>query len=204
MPRLRRAARPVSIPGYAARPMRVPVDLARAYRLLNHGPTTLVSAAHGGRANVMAAAWVMPLDFKPPKIAAVIAEGTFSRGLVEASGELVINVPPRRLAALTTAVGTESGRDLDKIAAHGIATAPASRVGAPLIEGCVAWLECKVIAEPGVQERYDLFIAEVVAAWADDTCFVGGRWHFPSDELRTIHHIAGGAYFTTGEPVITD
>ena len=42
-------------------PMRVPVELRRAYRLLNHGPATLVSAAAGGRVNVMAAAWVMPL-----------------------------------------------------------------------------------------------------------------------------------------------
>jgi flavin reductase (DIM6/NTAB) family NADH-FMN oxidoreductase RutF len=184
--------------------MRVSVDLARSYRLLNHGPTTLVSSAHAGRANVMAAAWAMPLDFNPPKVAVVIAEGTFTRELVEASGELVLNVPPRRLAALTTKVGNESGRDLDKIAAHGIATAPASRVGAPLIEGCVAWLECKVIAEPGVQQRYDLFVAEVVAAWADDAVFSGGRWHFPSEDLRTIHHIAGGSYFVIGDSVVTD
>ena len=48
----------------------VPVDLAKAYRLINHGPTVLVSAAHGGRRNVMAAAWNMPLDFAPPKVAA--------------------------------------------------------------------------------------------------------------------------------------
>ncbi|APR78481.1 NAD(P)H-flavin oxidoreductase [Minicystis rosea] len=181
--------------------MRVPVDLVRSYRLLNHGPTTIVSAAHDGRANVMAAAWVMPLDFDPPKLVAVLAADTFTRRLVDASGQFVINVPPRRLAALTTAVGSESGRDVDKIAAHGIATAPASRVAAPLVEGCVAWLECRVLAEPGVQERYDLFVAEVVAAWAEDACWVDGRWRFPSDEWRTIHHVAGGAYFMTGDAI---
>ncbi|MBM3962907.1 MAG: flavin reductase, partial [Planctomycetes bacterium] len=32
--------------------MRVPVPLAMAHRLLNHGPTTLVTTAHGGRRNV--------------------------------------------------------------------------------------------------------------------------------------------------------
>jgi len=41
-----------------------PVPLAKACRLLNHGPTVLVSAAHGGPRNVMAAAWNMPLDFQ--------------------------------------------------------------------------------------------------------------------------------------------
>jgi flavin reductase (DIM6/NTAB) family NADH-FMN oxidoreductase RutF len=184
--------------------MRIAVERERAYRLLNHGPTTLVSAAHAGRANVMAAAWVMPLDFDPPKIAAVIAADTFTRSLVDASGELVINVPPRRLAALTTALGSASGRDVDKLAKNGVTTSPASRVGAPLVEGCVAWLECKVIPEPGVAERYDLLIAEVVAAWADDRCFVDGRWCFASDDDRTIHHIAGGSYFVTGEPLNGD
>ncbi len=47
---------------------RRPVPLAKAYRLLNHGPTVLVSAAHGGQRNIMAAAWAMPLDFEPPKL----------------------------------------------------------------------------------------------------------------------------------------
>jgi flavin reductase (DIM6/NTAB) family NADH-FMN oxidoreductase RutF len=63
----------------------------------------------------------------------------------------------------------------------------------------VAYLECKVISEPHNQEKYDLFIAEVVAAYADERAFSNGRWHFPSDELRTIHYQAGGAFFATGE-----
>src|SRR6218665_728910 len=50
----------------------VSVDLAKAYRLINHAPTVLVSAGHGPRRNVMAAAWNMPLDFAPPKVAVVI------------------------------------------------------------------------------------------------------------------------------------
>ena len=48
---------------------RIAVPLEKAYRLHNHGPTVLVSAAHDGHVNVMAAAWNMPLDFTPPKVA---------------------------------------------------------------------------------------------------------------------------------------
>lgn len=55
---------------------RLSVDLAKAYRLLNHGPTVLVSAAHGGQRNIMAAAWAMPLDFAPPKVAVVLDKAT--------------------------------------------------------------------------------------------------------------------------------
>ena len=43
-----------------------PVPLDKAYRLLNHGPTVLVSASHAGEDNAMAAAWACALDFAPP------------------------------------------------------------------------------------------------------------------------------------------
>jgi hypothetical protein len=32
--------------------------------------------------------------------------------------------------------------------------------------------------------------------------FSGGRWHFEGhDELRTLHHVAGGHYFVPGAMV---
>lgn len=49
-----------------------PVELEKAYRLLNHGPTVLVSATHEGVDNVMAAAWSCALDFSPPKVTVVL------------------------------------------------------------------------------------------------------------------------------------
>lgn len=180
-------------------PGRAPVELEKAYRLLNHGPTVLVSAAHGGRANLMAAAWNMPLDFAPPKIALVLDKSSYTRGLIEASNEFVLNVPCHAQADLTVAVGSSSGRDEDKIARHAIGTAPGSVVGAPLIEGCVAWLECRRLPQPALEAAHDLFLGEVVAAWADPRVFSGGRWHFDNDALRTIHHVSGGAFLAIGE-----
>jgi len=181
---------------------RVAVDLTKAYRLLNHGPTVLVSAAHNGRRNVMAAAWNMPLDFNPPKVAVVIDKQTYTRTLIEASGEFVLSVPPVALIQQVVAAGNQTGRDTpDKFEACGLMAAPASMVGAPLVEGCVAWLECKVLPEPAMAERYDLFLAEVVAAWADPAVFSEGRWHIAHDAQRSLHHVAGGAFFATGQPV---
>jgi flavin reductase (DIM6/NTAB) family NADH-FMN oxidoreductase RutF len=176
-----------------------PVELAKAYRLLNHGPVVLVSSASGGARNVMAAAWTMPLDYTPPKVAAVIAADTYTRELVEASGELVLNVPCRRLAGQVLAAGSRSGRDGDKLAAIGLEALPSAIVAAPRIGGCVAWLECRIVREPENQARYDLFVAEVVAAAADPRAFRDGRWSFQEDDLRTLHHVAGGHFFVTGE-----
>ncbi|HQR50151.1 MAG TPA: flavin reductase family protein [Methylophilaceae bacterium] len=182
------------------------VPLAQAYRLLNHGPTVLVTSAHGDRRNVMAAAWIMPLDFDPPRVAIVIDKKTYTRELIDASGSFAINVPCRAQADMVVQVGSGSGRELagkqsgDKFAAFGVPTFAATNIDAPLVQGCVAWLECRVIPEPHIQQAYDLFLAEVVAAQADERVFSNGRWHFDGhDELRTIHHVAGGAFLSSGE-----
>lgn len=176
-----------------------PVELTQSYLLLNHGPVTLVSSAFNGRQNVMAASWAMPLDFDPPKVAVVVDSSSFTRQLIEGSGEFVLSIPTKAIADKVLAVGSQSGRDMDKFAAYSVGTAPATLVDAPLIDGCVAWLECKVIPEAHNQQRYDLFIAEVVAASADTNVFKNGRWSFTTDEARTIHYLAGGSFFATGE-----
>jgi flavin reductase (DIM6/NTAB) family NADH-FMN oxidoreductase RutF len=177
--------------------------LPQAYRLLNHGPTVLVSAAHGGRRNVMAAAWAMPLDFDPPKVTVVIDKSTFTRTLIEASGHFALSVPCRALVDATFAAGSQSGAQrADKFADCGLVPFAARRIESPLVEGCVAWLECRVIVEPHHQQAYDLFVAEVLAAQADERVFANGRWRTDAPaELRTIHHQAGGAFFVAGETV---
>ncbi|QBK04288.1 flavin reductase [Hylemonella gracilis] len=189
--------------------MRAAVDLAQSYRLLNHGPTVLVSAAHGGQRNIMAAAWNMALDFAPPKIAVVLDKSTYTRELVEASGHFCINVPCRAQAGVVLALGQLSGRELqadaeggDKFARFGLNTFAASHGEAPLLQGCVAWLECRLMPEPRNQQLYDLFIGEVAAAWADTRVFADGHWRYDdrSDPaLRTLHYVAGGHFFAIGE-----
>jgi flavin reductase (DIM6/NTAB) family NADH-FMN oxidoreductase RutF len=161
----------------------------------------LVSAEHEGRRNVMAAAWSMPLDFTPPKVAVVLDKATHTRTLIEASGTFVLAVPPVALAALTHRVGNTSGKDEDKFASADLRAEPGPATGAPLIEGCVAWLECRHLSEPHIERTYDLFLGEVVAAWADDRVFRDGRWHFEGADprLRTIHHVAGGHFLQIGD-----
>jgi len=177
------------------------VALAHASRLLNHGPVTLVSSAHGDASNVMAAAWAMPLDFDPPKVVVVIDATTYTRQLVEASGEFALNIPCRALASQVLRAGTVSGRDVDKFDYAGLARFAATQIGAPLIVGCVAWLECRVLPRPDNHQRHDLFIAEVVAAQADDRVFRDGHWQFDEDRLRTLHYFGDEVFAVTGEMI---
>ena len=184
------------------------VELPKAYRLINHGPTVMVSSAHDGRRNVMSAAWNMALDFTPAKVCVVIDKTTFTRGLVEASGEFMLQVPARAQAAQVLAVGRRSGRDGDKFAdaalrtldaaliADGQVTAVSQALLSTALEGSLAWLACRLIPEPHNQQAYDLFIGEVVAAWADPRAFSNGHWR--ADAPPSLHYIAGGAFFETG------
>lgn len=185
----------------------LPVPLAKAYRLLNHGPTVLVTSAHNGERNVMAAAWNMGLNYEPALVSVVIDRSTRTRTLIEDSGKFTLNVPSRALAPQTLAVGRTSARDLDpqvsddKFAAFGLSTMNGNDPAVPLVAGCVAWLECTLVPEPHNQERYDLFIGEVTAAWADSRVFADGHWTYSENtpvELQTLHYVAGGTFLRVG------
>ena len=189
---------------FALPPHCQPVALDKAYRLMTHGPTVLVSASHAGVANVMAAAWAGVLDFMPPKLTVVLDKATATRALIEASGQFALQLPTRAMATLTTGVGTDSAHTVpDKLHKHGVQLFSVPGSGVPLVQGCVGWLLCRLIPEPHNQQTYDLFIGEVTAAWADDRVFSQGRWHFDQADnaLRTIHHVAGGSYLVSGDTI---
>lgn len=178
-----------------------PVALEHASRLVNHGPTVLVTSFHGGRRNVMAAAWSMPVEFTPPRIAVVIDKSTYTRELVAAAGAFAICLPGAALVNLTYALGSTSGRTLDKFQHYGIDAKRGPLLGLPVVEaGCAAWLECRLLPEPRTEDAYDTCFGEVVAAAADARIFSGGHWSFREDnvELQTIHHLGAGNFVRAG------
>lgn len=178
-----------------------PVALEHASRLVNHGPTVWVTSADGARRNVMAAAWSMPVEFTPPRIAVVIDKSTFTRELVAASRAFGICLPGAALVDLTYAVGSTSGRTLDKFVRYGISASPGPVLGMPVPEtGCAAWLECRLISEPHTEDAYDTCFGEVVAAAADSRIFAGGHWLFNEHnaDLQTIHHLGAGNFVRAG------
>lgn len=183
-----------------------PVALEHASRLVNHGPTVLVTSrsADGRRRNVMAAAWSMPVEFTPPRIAVVIDKRTFTRELVIDGGAFALCVPGVALVDLTYAVGSSTGREADKFSRHRIATIDGPALGLPLVEaGCCAWLECRLIPEPHVEQAYDTCFGEVLAAAADPRVFEHGRWSLRDDnaDLHTIHHLGAGRFVPAGREI---
>jgi flavin reductase (DIM6/NTAB) family NADH-FMN oxidoreductase RutF len=162
----------------------------------------LVSARHGGVTDVMAAAWACALDFEPPKLTVVLDKATRTRELIERSGSFIVQVPTVAQLQQTSILGSISLRDHpDKLAQAGTTLFEVEGQDQPFVAGCSAWLACRFIAEPHIQTAYDLFVAEVVGAWADSRAFSKGRWHLETADpsFRSLHHIAGGRFYATGE-----
>ena len=183
-----------------------PVSPDRIPRLLNHGPVTLVSARHGGVDNVMTVAWSCLLDFAPPKVMVVLGKGAKTRELIEKSGRFVIQVPTAAQVEMTYQAGhTSRAEDPGKLAHCGITLFDMEGHDLPFVQGCAAWLACRLLPEQRNQEVYDLFMAEVVEAWADTRVFRDGRWQFEEagSSWRSLHYVAGGRFYLTGEPLDT-
>jgi len=75
-----------------------PVELRHASRLVNPGPTARVSTEHQGRRNLMAAAWSIPVEFTPPRVAVVVGKKTFTYALLQADAR-VFAAPSRIVRA---------------------------------------------------------------------------------------------------------
>lgn len=178
------------------------VPLEKAFRLINHGPTTLISTHFNGIDNVMAAAWVCALDYDPPKLMVVIDKASKTREMIEKSGEFIVQLPTVAQIKMTYAVGTISlTNDSEKNQKAGVEFFRMEGDTLPYVSGCAGWLRCRVIPERHNQETYDLFIASVTDAWADTRVFREGRWDFENadPDFRTIHHVSGGKFYAIGE-----
>ena len=152
----------------------------------------------------MAASWACGLDISPPKVTLVVANGSKTRELIERSGEFVLQVPTARQAALTLAVGSRSlAEEPDKLVQSGVELFRVAGVKVPFVAGCAAWLYGKVVPEPHVQSVYDLFIGEVIGAWADGRIFKDGHWDYENagPEWRSLHYIAGGHFYAIGDAI---
>jgi len=167
--------------------MMKPFPLTRVYQLLEPGPVVLLTTARRGRSNVMTMSWHMMVEFTPPLVACVVSSAGYSFAALRAAKECVIAIPARKLASKVVKIGNCSGRDLDKFRKFGLTPLPARHVAPPLVAECFANLECRVI-DTRLVSRYNLFVLEVLQAWAD-----------PGQKRpRTIHHCGYGRFIVDG------
>ena len=133
---------------------RTPLEVCR--RLTNG--VYVIGAAHGGRRNAFTAAWVTQLSFDPLLVALSVNPSHASFPLLVGSGGFVVNVLREGQLDLAKHFGTQSGRELDKLAD---VRWRAGQFGAPVLSDAAGFLECRVTATHTTGDHV-LVLAEVV------------------------------------------
>ena len=156
------------------------LPLANAYRVTPTG-LYLISTAYGGKRNVQFAFRALGIADEPPLVLIGIQDKNFSREVIQQSREFVINVCSTEQLCAVDKSRDMSGRTLDdKFVALGLETLPAKVVRAPLVKGCHANVECKLVKEMEVEGLY-LFVGQADAAHVDEQVppiarLVGKSW----------------------------
>lgn len=177
------------------------VPLNEASRIINHGPVVLVSSILGDRLGVTAVAWTMPVDKEPPVILLEISEGHFIYECILETGDFVVNVPSRGMAKAVVDCGSCSGRDKDKFSEFGLSPKPSKMVVSPGVHGCLAFLECELVRDNYLLEKYNLVMGSVKFAEAEEKAFKD-HWLFKEEEFSTLHHLGNRLFCSPGKGLI--
>ncbi|MGH7873982.1 MAG: flavin reductase family protein [Candidatus Binatia bacterium] len=150
------------------------IALPQAYRVTPTG-LYLISTAYQGKRNVQFAFRALGISDEPPLLLIGIQNKNFSHAMIEKSGEFVINVCSEKQLHAVDRSRNMSGRNVeDKFIALGLEPVPATCVQAPLVAGCHANVECKVVQQCAVDELI-LFVGQALAAHLDDEIAPIGR-----------------------------
>lgn len=166
------------------------LPLSKVFHLIEPGPVVLVTTADKEKANIMTMSWHMMMEFEPPLIGCVIGPWDYSFAALNSTKECVIAVPAVDIIDKVIDIGNCSGKDVDKFEKFGLTAVPAEKVIAPLIDECLANLECRVESMT-LQKKYGLVILKVVKAWHDPA----------RKERRTFHAVGDGTFKVDGRTV---
>ena len=140
----------------------VPKAVKKPFVALRPVPVVLVSCGHGEQANIITIAWAGILCSNPPQVGIGVRPSRHSHGLIQETGEFVVNVPSEGLIDEVEYCGFVSGREVDKFATRRLTPAPGSAVQTPIVAECPINIECQV-SHTLPLGSHDLFVGQVVA-----------------------------------------
>jgi len=136
-------------------------DITRFYHQYPRIPV-VVTAQANGRRNAMTAAWNTPISYSPPLYAIAISTDRFTYQLIVDSKEFGVNLLPFEEAELVDAIGSTTGREVDKFQRFSIAIDKPVETAVPILEAAYAAYECRLIDDRGYGD-HRLLMGEIVA-----------------------------------------
>ena len=152
--------------------MKIEVDYLEFMWPMRH--FLITSGEYEGKSNIIAVSFCMPVAKEPPLIACAIGKDFYSSKLIEDTKEFIVNVPSKELTKEIYYCGFHSGYQVDKFKETALTKKPAVKVRAPIIDECIAHMECKVTQKIITGDK-NLFIGEVIEAKADEDIVKGER-----------------------------
>lgn len=177
--------------------MRRTLEATDALRLLNGGPVALVTTRWRDQTDVMPAIWTSPLSRTPPLVGVAINPARHTHDMIRFSEEFALNFPARDLLNHTHYFGAVSGRDVNKLELAKLPTFKATKVSAPLIAGCLAWVECGLEDALRVGD-HTLFVGRVLVVQAEGEAF-DETWLVEDPQFRPLHYLGLDRYATLGQ-----
>jgi flavin reductase (DIM6/NTAB) family NADH-FMN oxidoreductase RutF len=121
---------------------------------------TVVTTLDGDQPHGMTANAVASVSLRPPLVLVCVDRAADSHDIIDRAGLFALNVLSRDQQPLSDRFAVKEGES-----AHGLEGVPhhAGATGAPILDGAIAFLECRV-AERYPGGDHTIFLGEVVAA----------------------------------------
>lgn len=119
----------------------------------------VITTRWGKKHNGMSAAWVSRSSEQPFLAMASVWKENFSNELIKKSRIYAINYLKEGQQNVAVHFGKQSGRDVDKFVHLPYFT---DKTGAPILQDCLAYLDCKVIGELDSGD-HTIFLGEVLS-----------------------------------------
>ena len=133
-------------------------DIDRAFDVLVRGVVVITTRCED-TLNGMYAAWVSRASEQPFLVMASVYKKNYSHDLIRKSRIFAINYLMDGQQNLAIHFGKQSGREVDKFSTVPFFT---DQTGAPILEGCLAYLDSNVIAELDSGD-HTIFLGEVLS-----------------------------------------
>jgi len=150
-------------------------EVAYTYQLdqtldrLSHGGLLLASTRSDGRSNVMTIGWAtVGVVWGLPMMVVLVRPSRYTYGFIEESGLFTVNVPTLEMSRYVSLCGTQSGRDVDKLAQA--ATSSGQQIGCVTLDACPVVYECQVVHWNDVQP--DTLLSRI-----DSRSYAQGDYH---------------------------
>lgn len=182
--------------------MRRTIELHDALRLLNGGPVALLTTRFRNETNVMPAIWTVSLSRRPPLIGVAVNPSRHSHDMIRFAEEFALNFPGRDMLNHTHYFGAVSGDNVGKLELAKLSTFKASKISAPLIEHCLAYVECSLEDSLRVGD-HTLFVGRVLVVQAEAEAF-DETWRIEEREYRPLHYLGVDRYAVLGNRIQAD